>query len=173
MRVVLAMLKVKMAFIGFILAFSVAPALGESDALFTTVSMTPDTALKLALETQRDCRKKNYQVSVAVLDRSGVVQVLLRDRYAGAMTPDIAEGKARTALNLGFDTIDVLDGTKAGTRASGIRHVPGIVIIAGGVRVMAAGSVVGAVGVSGGPGGDADDGCARAGIEAITDMLNF
>ena len=43
----------------------------------------------------------------------------------------------------------------------------------GGVQVEAAGSIVGGIGVSGAPGGELDDACARAGIESITEKLEF
>ena len=56
---------------------------------------------------------------------------------------------------------------------SGIRNLPGVVVIGGGLTVEAGGSLVGAVGVSGAPGGDADEACARAGIDAIRDRLEF
>jgi uncharacterized protein GlcG (DUF336 family) len=55
---------------------------------------------------------------------------------------------------------------------AGIRHLPGAVIIGGGVTVEAAGSLLGAVGVSGAP-GDADEACAKAGIDAVRDKLDF
>jgi uncharacterized protein GlcG (DUF336 family) len=54
-----------------------------------------------------------------------------------------------------------------------VRNLPGVVILGGGVTIEAGGSLVGAVGVSGGPGGDADDACAKAGIEAVRDKLDF
>jgi uncharacterized protein GlcG (DUF336 family) len=56
---------------------------------------------------------------------------------------------------------------------AGLRQLPGVVIIGGGMIVEASGSLVGAVGVSGAPGGDSDDACAKAGIEAIRDKLDF
>jgi uncharacterized protein GlcG (DUF336 family) len=56
---------------------------------------------------------------------------------------------------------------------AGIRSLPGAVIIGGGLTVEAGGSLVGAIGVSGAPGGDADEACARAGIKAIQDKLDF
>ena len=56
---------------------------------------------------------------------------------------------------------------------AGIRNLPGVVIIGGGLILEAGGSLVGAVGVSGAPGGDADEACARAGIDAIRDKLEF
>ena len=57
--------------------------------------------------------------------------------------------------------------------ASGIRHVSGAMMLGGGVPVEAAGEMVGGIGVSGAPGGDADAECATAGIEAVSDALEF
>jgi uncharacterized protein GlcG (DUF336 family) len=54
-----------------------------------------------------------------------------------------------------------------------VRNLPGAVILGGGIIIEAGGSLIGAVGVSGGPGGDADDACAKAGIEAVRDKLDF
>jgi len=56
---------------------------------------------------------------------------------------------------------------------AGIRNLPGAVIIGGGLAVEAGGSLLGAVGVSGAPGGDADEACAKAGIDAVRDKLDF
>jgi uncharacterized protein GlcG (DUF336 family) len=56
---------------------------------------------------------------------------------------------------------------------SGIRMLPGVVVIGGGVIVEAGGSLLGAIGVSGAPGGEADETCARAGIGAIREKLDF
>jgi uncharacterized protein GlcG (DUF336 family) len=50
---------------------------------------------------------------------------------------------------------------------SAIRDIPGVAALGGGLPIEAGGAVVGAIGVSGAPGGDADDDCAKAGIRAI------
>ena len=63
--------------------------------------------------------------------------------------------------------------TQAGQEQSGARQVTGALMIGGGVPVEAAGSLVAGVGVSGAPGGPADDACARVGIEAIEDKIAF
>jgi uncharacterized protein GlcG (DUF336 family) len=63
--------------------------------------------------------------------------------------------------------------TKEGSPQSGVRNLPGAVMIGGGVIVQAGGATVGGVGVSGGPGGEADEACAKAGIEAVRDKLEF
>ena len=56
---------------------------------------------------------------------------------------------------------------------SGIRALPGVVAAGGGLAVEAGGSSVGGVGVSGAPGGEADEACAKAGIEAVRDKVEF
>jgi uncharacterized protein GlcG (DUF336 family) len=141
--------------------------------LVTYQSMNLELAQMAAQETLKACRNEGYQVSVAVVDRSGVIQVLIRDQLAGIFTPDIAVRKARTALSFHTDTINLVEPTKSGNVASGIRDYPDAIVVAGGVRIEAAGSIVGSIGVSGAPGPEIDDVCARKGIEEIDDILNF
>ena len=151
-----------------------APLLGAparaDDSFVTFKSMSPDLALTLARAALADCQKRGYQVAVAVVDRFGVTQVLLRDRYAGAFAITIATGKAWTAVNFRNNTGDVVATTPPDT---GVRALPGATVSAGGVMVEAGGTLVGAIGVSGAPGGDKDETCAKAGIAAIRDKLDF
>jgi uncharacterized protein GlcG (DUF336 family) len=56
---------------------------------------------------------------------------------------------------------------------AGLRNLPGVVIIGGGMMIEGGGAMLGAIGVSGAPGGDADELCAKAGIAAIQDKLDF
>ena len=58
-------------------------AVHAQDATFATRSLTPETALKAAQAALESCRKAGYQVGVAVTDRAGVPQVVLRDRFGG------------------------------------------------------------------------------------------
>ncbi|NQV55218.1 MAG: heme-binding protein [Rhodospirillales bacterium] len=145
----------------------------EAPPLFATKSMTPELALDLARATLKACRDAGFQTAVAVVDRSGTLQVLLRDRFAGPHTPRTARRKAWTALSFRANTTDLADNTQAGKEASGARDIPGILMLGGGVLVRAGGELVGAVGVSGGPGGKADENCAKKGLEAIEDKLPF
>ena len=121
-------------------------AQGHADehALFTTENLTPDTA-----------------------------QVMIRDRYAGAHTPDTARRKAWTAASFRSGTSELVSVTAAGTTLSGIRHVEDAIMLGGGLLIDAGGSTVGAIGVSGAPGGDLDDLCAQAGIDAIEEDILF
>ncbi|NOJ44285.1 GlcG/HbpS family heme-binding protein [Bradyrhizobium australiense] len=143
------------------------------EALVTYKSLSPELALDLARATMADCRNHGFQVTVAVVDRFGVTQVLLRDRFAGAHTVSTASGKAWTAVSFRTSTTELNTMSQPGTMQAGIRNLPGAVIIGGGLTIEAAGSLVGAVGVSGAPGGDADEACAKAGIDAIRDKLDF
>jgi uncharacterized protein GlcG (DUF336 family) len=143
------------------------------DALVTHKSLAPKIALDLAQAALADCQRRGYQVAVAVVDRAGVVQVVLRDRYAGPHTPATASGKAWTAATFRSSTSNLFAVSQPGMMQAGIRNLPGAVIIAGGLIVESGGLLVGAVGVSGAPGGDADETCAKAGIEAVQGQLDF
>jgi uncharacterized protein GlcG (DUF336 family) len=136
-------------------------------------SMSPDVALELARAALDDCRKRGFQVAVAVVDRFGVTQVMLRDRFAGPHTPATAAGKAWTAVSFRANTTDLEASTRPGMPQAASRNLPGVVMLGGGVIVEAGGALIGAVGVSGGPGGDSDDACAKAGIAAVQDKLEF
>jgi uncharacterized protein GlcG (DUF336 family) len=144
-----------------------------SQGTYTLRSITPEAALKAAQGALQSCQKAGYQVAVAVVDRGGHLLVLLRDRLAGAHTPSTAENKAWTSLSFRIDTLEFSKLTQANEPASGIRHLPKVVAIGGGRLIESAGAMVGAIGISGAPGGEADDTCARAGIAAIQDDLDF
>jgi uncharacterized protein GlcG (DUF336 family) len=143
------------------------------DALVTQKSLAPGIALDLAQAALADCQQRGYQVAVAVVDRAGVIQVVLRDRYAGPHTPATASGKAWTAATFRNSTSGLFAISQPGMMQAGIRNLPGAVIIGGGLIVESGGLLVGAIGVSGAPGGDADEACAKAGIEAIQGKLDF
>jgi uncharacterized protein GlcG (DUF336 family) len=142
------------------------------DAIVTYKSLSPELALDAAKTALADCRKRGYQVSVAVVDRFGTPQVMLRDRFAGAHTPPTATGKAWTAVSFKSSTND-LNASSQTPAMQGLRNLPNAVIIGGGLMIEAGGSLLGAIGVSGAPGGDADEACAKAGISAISDKLDF
>jgi len=162
-----------LAIYAFIYAFMGSMQTRAQESLVTYKSLTPEIALDLARAALADCQKRGFQAAVAVVDRFGVAQVMLRDRYAGAHTPATASGKAWTAATFRNSTSNLFSISQPGMMQAGIRNLPGAVIISGGLVVESAGSLVGAIGVSGAPGGDADEACARAGIEAIQGKLDF
>lgn len=149
-----------------------ASAVQAQDATFSVRVLTPETALKAAQAALARCRTAGFQVAVAVVDRMGVTQVMLRDRFAGPHTPDMAIAKGWTAVSFRTNTTDLAAATQSGTQ-SGVRHRPGVAAVGGGLMIEAGGSLLGAIGVSGAPLGRDDDVCAAAGIAAIKDSLEL
>ena len=145
----------------------------DNDALVTFQSLKPEVAFELAEAALLACRNGGYQVGVSVVDRFGVEQVFLRDRFAGAHTGETAFRKAWTAVSFRTDTLSLDTTTGPDGIASAIRHISQALPLGGGVPIDAAGSMVGGVGVSGAPGPDIDDECARAGIAAVEDQIAF
>ena len=125
------------------------------EAVFQTKSLTPETALVAAKAALESCRKQGYQIAVAVVDRAGVAQVVLRDRFAGAHTLEVAANKAWTAASFRTSTMELAADTQPGRPMSGLRSLPRFLAAGGGLVIEAGGTALGAIGVSGGPGGDA------------------
>jgi uncharacterized protein GlcG (DUF336 family) len=150
-----------------------AGAARAQEATYTVKLMTPETALKAAQAALKKCRDDGFQVTVAVVDRSGVTQVVLRDRFAGPHTVRMAVDKGWTAVSFRTSTAELVQATQPGSAQSGIRNRPRVTAVAGGLMIESGGSLVGGIGVSGAPGGDRDDICAKAGIDAIRESLEF
>jgi uncharacterized protein GlcG (DUF336 family) len=144
-----------------------------ADATFPIKILTPETALKAAQAALKKCRDSGYQATIAVVDRMGVTQVLLRDRFAGPHTVDMASAKAWTAVSFRTSTTELAEATQSGRPQSGIRNRPGVAAVAGGLMIEAGGSLLGAIGVSGAPGGREDEMCAAAGIAAIREDIEL
>ncbi len=125
-------------------------------------------ATKAATAAVEKCKQDGYRVSAAVVDRAGVVKVLMRGDGAGPHTTDSSAKKAYTAASLRRPTTEL---------AELINKVPGlqalrdmnekILILGGGMPIELAGEVVGGIGVGGAPGAHLDDACATAGLEAL------
>lgn len=145
----------------------------EAGILFTTKSLTPEAALTVAKTALDACRKAGVQVSVAVVDKGANVQVLLRDRLAGMATVEAAILKAKTSVTFRVNSTEVVEAVNSSNDLSGIKHLSGILAVGGGIPVQASGETVGAVGVAGAPNSKVDEECAKAGIDAIQDLLEF
>jgi uncharacterized protein GlcG (DUF336 family) len=158
---------------GFLLFALIAWQAGAADATYAVRVLTPETALKAAQAALKRCRDSGYQATIAVVDRMGVVQVLLRDRFAGPHTADMAIAKAYTAVSFRTNTTELAEATQPGSAQSGIRNRPGVAAVGGGLMIEAGGSLLGGIGVSGAPGGREDDACAAAGIAAIREDIEL
>jgi uncharacterized protein GlcG (DUF336 family) len=161
---------------GGALAFAlVAPQFGwaDDDALVPMNVLSPELATEIALASRAACRAQGYQVAVAVVDRMGVPQVMLRDRFAGPHTPDTAQRMAWTAVSFRTDTLELSKASQGESGQWAARMIDNALMLGGGVPVQAGGFTVAGVGVSGTPSGEANDGCARAGIDAVKAKLEL
>jgi len=118
------------------------------------------------------CEKQGYHVSVAVVDRAGLVRTLLRGDSAGPHTLDSSSRKAYTAASLGRPTGELVKAISGNPANEGLRNMnEKILILAGGLPVKAGDEVVGGIGVGGAPGGEKDEVCAQIGLDKIEDRL--
>jgi uncharacterized protein GlcG (DUF336 family) len=160
-------------FVAAMLALGAPPALASDDAIVVYKSLSPETALEAAQAALKQCRDNGFQVAVAVVDRFGQPQVMLRDRFAGPPAADTATSKAYTALSFRLPTSELAKSIRSGQMDAGLARLPHVAMLAGGLPIEAGGTLLGGIGVSGAPGGDKDEACARAGLEAIRDRIDF
>lgn len=130
-----------------------------------------DLARDIAQGAIEACRKDGYQVSVVVVDRSGRVQVVLRDIFSNEQFTALAQGKAQSVIMSGGSSAALRDNRP--DMISELNLLPGVFVLRGGLPVQVAGSTIGAVGVSGAPGGDKDEACAQRGIDVVQERLMF
>ncbi|WP_417247817.1 GlcG/HbpS family heme-binding protein [Celeribacter sp.] len=151
------------------------PAVAQDDdgAFVTFQVLKPEVALAAATAALEYCRDNGYQVGVMVVDRFGLPQAYLRDRYAGLHVFETARRKAWTAVSFRTDTLSLGETTAPDGMMAGIRDLTEPLALGGGLVIEAAGSIVAGIGVSGAPGPDIDAECAEAGIDAIMDEIAF
>lgn len=142
-------------------------------SLDTFRALKPELAVELAQVAMKACREGGYQVAVAVVDRSGIVQVMLRDQLAGPHTLDAARRKAWTAASFKANTGSIAEATRSGSGQSGARFVSDAMMVAGGVPLYAEGTLVGGLGVSGTPSASEDQKCATKSADALEEKLLF
>lgn len=167
------MKKLYQVFIATVMLIVISGSAFAAEASYTIQLMTPETALKAALAGLKECRALGYQVAIAVVDRTGQTQVILRDRYAGMHTIEAATNKAWTAVSFKTNTSQFAENTQSGKESSGIRNIPKVLAIGGGMMIEVGGVLFGAIGVSGAPNGVADDKCVKVAIASIVEDLEL
>jgi len=125
-------------------------------------------ANKAAAAALDKCKQDGYRVSVAVVDRAGVLRVLMRGDGAGPHTTDSSSKKAYTAASLGRPTSELADLITKVPFLQALREMNDrILILGGGLPIQFGNEVVGGIGVGGSPGAHLDDACPQAGLDAI------
>lgn len=130
-----------------------------------------ELANDLAKNALLACRENGYNVSVAVVDRAAQPMAILRDTLAPHFTIQISQEKANAVILSGIDS--------AGFRANRgdikdeMNEVEGVMVLGGGLKITAAGATLGAIGVSGAPGGEKDAACAQKALDSVAERLAF
>jgi uncharacterized protein GlcG (DUF336 family) len=149
------------------------PLLAQADEPSLTIStkrLTLETATTIAQNAIKACRKAGYQVGVTIVDRSGQVQVVLRDTLAPELTLTVSKKKAYTAISFNSATSNL---TERFSSPFSVPKVDDLLISGGGLPIQAQGGLLGGVGVSGAPSGEIDEQCAQAGIDSVLDDLEM
>jgi len=144
------------------------PLVGAADELPREATLPVSLALKAASAALEKCKQDGHRVSVTVVDRAGVVRVLLRGDGAGPHTTDSSSKKAYTAASLRRPTSELADLITKVPTLQALRDMSErIIILGGGLPIEIAGDVLGGIGVGGAPGAQLDDACAQAGLDSI------
>ena len=133
-------------------------------------------ANEAALEAVATCKRNGYSVTATVVDASGLVKTVAKGDGTQPHTLDSSRAKAYTIVTLGPIFGDAANGSLtdkvlASPKSQQLAHIPGILLLAGGIILKSGNDVIGAIGVGGAPGGDKDETCAKAGADKIADRL--
>ena len=160
------------------LAYRLAGAVVLAGALATPASaqlldhkdLSLATALAIATTAADTCKAEGNLVSVTVVGRDGQVIVLLRGDNASPHTVENSRRKAYTARTFRIPSGEFAQRVKANPTL-GLVHLSGVIANQGGLPIKVGDEVIGGVGVSGSPGGDKDEACAKAGLDKVADQL--
>jgi uncharacterized protein GlcG (DUF336 family) len=154
--------------ITFGLAASLAtPASAE---LLAHKDLSLDTALTIASTAAATCKQQGYRVSVHVVGRNGEVLVALRGDNASPHTMENSMRKAYTARTFRVPSGEIVKRLKENPQFAGV-FLTNVIATEGALPITIGDDVIGAVGVSGAPGGDKDAACAKTGIDKVADQL--
>jgi len=148
------------------------PVVGEKGVV-TTHEISLDMAERIAHAGIDACRKMGFHTTMVVIDSGGTMKAFLRDDKTGPHTVTLAQDKAFTALTLAsrFATSATFATARNSTLGSPMTNIRGVVGVGGGVPIKYHGETIGAVASSGAVGGDKDELCSQAGIDAVADQL--
>ena len=146
-----------------------AAAMACAQGLPTQKVLTLDVAQTIAQEAMAKCRADGYKVTVTVVDSANILKAFLRDDGASMATVEVGRMKANSVMAFGRPSgppANLPPGQPAPPPV-----LPGTINAMGGVPIKAGDQLIGAVSVSGAPGGDKDAACANAALAKVADKL--
>jgi uncharacterized protein GlcG (DUF336 family) len=141
-----------------------------SARLLEQMSVSAGMAITMAETAIDTCKASGYRVSVTVIGRTGEVILRVRGDNASPHTSrkQLAQGlyRARSECRPGAGRR-----TSLTIRIAGRRLLTGVIAVCGAVAIKVGEETIGAIGVSGAPGGEKDEDCARAAIDKVGNQL--
>lgn len=162
------MRRVRLAVLASLSVLATSPVLAQAPQVEKNVSMA--MALAIIQGTLEQCTKDGYKVSVVIVDKAGNVAASIRGDGTNPHTMEFGRLKAYTSRTRGQTSLEFMKLTSDPANAY-LKQIPNTVAVGGGVPIKAGNEVIGAVGVSGAPGGEKDEVCANAGIAKVADAL--
>jgi uncharacterized protein GlcG (DUF336 family) len=145
--------------------------LSHAQAVRTERNMSLALATQLAADTVAACTTNGYAVTATVVDRAGSIRAVMRADNAGPHTLGASEQKAFTSASAKNATLAMMEGAQKNPAAANLVHIPGFLLLGGGVPVKVGTETIGAIGVGGAPGGHLDEQCAMAALDKAKDLL--
>jgi uncharacterized protein GlcG (DUF336 family) len=127
-------------------------------------------ALTIATTAADLCKSQGYTVSVTVVGRNGEVILQMRGDNAPPHTMENSFRKAYSARSFRVPSGELAKRVKDNPTAPFV-YLSNVVAAQGALPIKVGDDVIGAVGVSGAPGGEKDEVCAKAGIDKVADTL--
>jgi uncharacterized protein GlcG (DUF336 family) len=153
------------------LAATAAIGSAQAQAVRTERNMSLELANQLAAASVAACLANGHNVTAAVVDRAGQLRALHRADNAGPHTLGAAQAKAFTSASARNATLAMMENAQKNPAAANLVHIPGFLLLGGGVPVKVGNDVIGAIGVGGAPGGHLDEQCATAALEKAKEQL--
>lgn len=155
-----------------VLALSLCAAgAAQAQAVRSERNISLALAGQIAAEAVNACAANGYAVAATVVDRAGTVRAVMRADTAGPHTLASSERKAWTSASAKNNTQAMMEGAQKNPAAANLVHLPGFLLLGGGVPVKVGNDTIGAVGVGGAPGGHLDEQCAVAALDKVKEQL--
>ena len=139
--------------------------------IISTRQLSHEFSTELAQFAVKTCVDMGYQVTAVVVDRNATPQVMIRSSLAPRFTIQIATEKANASIMAGIKSGELRNNRQ--DIRNELNHIDGLIMMQGAIPITASGSLLGAIGVSGAPGGEKDELCAQKALDKIAERLEF
>ena len=140
---------------GFVL-FLIFTSFLSAQSVSKSFDLTQEGAMQLAKQANLEAQKLNKNVSIAVLNSSGVTLLLLKGDNVGPHNTEASRRKAYTSLSTKTPSYILMQNAEKSTDSKNLNTLPELLLLGGGTPVFKDGVLVGGIGISGGGGGEND-----------------